>query len=80
MSFKEIKNVEIHDEYDKQNPNAYNDIAIVELTRRIRFKSKIWPVCLPEETNSNQNHLYRQGISVIGYGPMSGSGKVIWFL
>ena len=70
---REIKNVEIHDQYDKQNPNAYNDIAIVELTKKIRFKSNIWPVCLPEETNSNQNHLYRQGISVIGYGPMSGS-------
>ena len=69
----EIENVEIHDQYDKQNPNAYNDIAIVELTKKIRFKSNIWPVCLPEETNSNQNHLYRQGIHIIGYGPMSGS-------
>ena len=69
----EIKNVEIHDQYDKQNPNAYNDIAIVELTKKIRFKSNIWPVCLPEETNSDQNHLNRQGISIIGYGPMSGS-------
>ena len=31
----EIKNVEIHDKYDKKNPNAYNDIAIVELTKKI---------------------------------------------
>ena len=57
-----IENVEIHDQYNKQHPNAYNDIAIVELTKKIRFKSNIWPVCLPEKTNSNENHLYRQGL------------------
>ena len=76
----QIKKFEIHDQYDIQNRTAYNDIAIVELMKKIRFKSNIWPVCLPEETNSDQNHLYRQGISIIGYGPMSGSGKVICFL
>ena len=30
---------------------------------------RIWPICLPEKSNSNSNHLQFRGIKVVGYGP-----------
>ena len=66
-----IKSVNIHEKYTPETRSAYYDIAILEVPR-ISFSTKygnIWPVCIPEKINPDRNHLYRQGINVLGYGP-----------
>ena len=66
-----IKSVHIQEKYSAETRSPYYDIAIVEVDR-IPFSTKygnIWPVCIPEKTNPDRNHLSRQGITVIGYGP-----------
>ena len=30
---------------------------------------RIWPICLPEKSNNNANHLQFRGMKVLGYGP-----------
>ena len=30
---------------------------------------RVWPICLPEKSNDNPNHLQFRGIKVLGYGP-----------
>ena len=65
-----IKSFKVHDKYDKDTRAAYYDIAIVELTKEIKFKKNVWPICIPERIDKNQNKFGKQSIKVIGYGPM----------
>ena len=67
-----IKKFEVHDKYDSDTRAAYYDIAIVEVTKKIRFKDNIWPICIPERVDTNQNKFKNQPVEVIGYGPMRG--------
>ena len=77
-----IKGFKVHDKYDKDTRAAYYDLAIVEVTKKIRFKSNVWPVCLPEKINEDKNHFKKQSVTIIGYGPMHGDDdkdRTGWF-
>ena len=68
-----VKSVLVHEKYSSDTRSAYYDVAIVEVPR-ISFSRKfgnIWPICIPEKINTDRNHLSRQGITVLGYGPAS---------
>ena len=65
-----IKSFKVHDKYDKDTRAAYYDIAIVELSKKIRFKDNVWPICIPERVDKDRNKFKKQSIKVIGYGPM----------
>jgi len=67
-----IKSFKVHDKYDSDTRAAYYDIAIVKVTKKIRFKDNVWPICIPERVDTNQNKFKKQTVDVIGYGPMRG--------
>ncbi|XP_055677527.1 uncharacterized protein LOC129786458 [Lutzomyia longipalpis] len=49
--------------------SVYNDIALIKLNKRVKFKKNIRPACLSDE--KNENHL---GLIAIGWGDTSFSG------
>ena len=67
-----IKKFDVHDKYNTDTRAAYYDIAIVEVTKEIKFRRNIWPICIPERVDENQNKFKKQTVNVIGYGPMRG--------
>jgi secreted trypsin-like serine protease len=81
-----IKRFYVHDKYDSDTRAAYYDIAIVEVEKVITFGSNIWPICIPERVDTNQNKFKRQTVTVIGYGPMhvddakDRTGEVFFYL
>ena len=44
-----VKNIHIHADY-QPHPKSLNDIALLEVMRRITFSSFIMPICLPQPT------------------------------
>ena len=66
VKIHKIKSFEIHDKYDKDTRSAYYDIAIVELTKEIRFGNGAWPICIPEKIDGNKNKYRKKTVSVIG--------------
>ena len=65
-----IKRLHVHEKYDFDTRAAYYDIAIVEVTKEIRFRPTVWPICIPELVNENRDKYRNQTVKVIGYGPI----------
>jgi len=66
---RRINDYQLH---DKNEGGADYDIAVVEVVDEIPFENdnpRIWPICLPEKSNNNANHLQFRGMKVLGYGP-----------
>ncbi len=38
---------------------------------------RVWPICLPEKSNDNPNHLQFRGIKVMGYGPQDDEDLIL---
>ena len=47
-----VKKIHVHPNY-QPHPNSLNDIAVLQLTTKIKFTPSIQPLCLPRP-NSNQ--------------------------
>jgi len=64
---RQIKSFESHN----KNENGVDyDIAIIEVDEEILFvkeNPRVWPICLPEKSDDNPNHLQFRGIKVLGY-------------
>lgn len=69
IQMKRIKNIKIHDRYDRVDKQAYYDIAIVELRGRFSFKENVWPICIPEKAESNKDAYKNTEMTLLGYGP-----------
>ena len=67
FTIRKIKEVRTHRRY--QWPKAYSDISIVEIDEEVTFSLEIFPVCLPDVENKDENHLRRQEANVVGFGP-----------
>lgn len=61
----------IHPDYTF--PQAYDDIALIKLTRKVRIQSAIRPVCLPWGTESTKN-LVGQTVTLTGWGDTAFGG------
>ena len=66
-----VQSYGIHHKHDSNDRSAYYDIAILKTTKDIEFKKNVWPVCIPERINTNKEHLKKQSVKVIGYGPVT---------
>ena len=71
---REILDVNLHPDYNRDNKTFYFDIAIVSVKEEIQFSSRISPICLPD--SSSQHPGSGIGISVQGWGKTErGGGK-----
>merc|ERR1740129_1851803 len=65
---RSIKGFQTHE----KNKNGVDyDIAIIEVEGEIPFEKenpRIWPICLPEKSNNDSDHLAFVGIKVLGFG------------
>ena len=57
IEIRTIKNVTPHPLY--QFPKAYNDVLIVEIDQPVPFHKTIYPLCLPDEPNSDPDFYNR---------------------
>lgn len=55
-------------------PQAYHDIALVKLARKVRLQTAIQPVCLPWGTESTKN-LVGQTVTLTGWGDTAFGGS-----
>jgi len=69
IQIKRIKSVKIHDRYDKVDKKAYYDIAIVTIRGRLRFKENVWPICIPDKAEDDQDKYKGKELTILGYGP-----------
>uniref|UniRef100_A0A336LWU0 CSON004308 protein n=1 Tax=Culicoides sonorensis TaxID=179676 RepID=A0A336LWU0_CULSO len=58
----DVKRMFIHPAYKK--PEVYNDIGLIELTRRVKLTPYVRPICLPTATE----YKYLEKLTVTGYG------------
>ena len=63
-----IKEITIHPQFEKKSKAAYHDVAILILESAVQFDDTIRPVCLPEESNIEVNHMAGAAASVSGWG------------
>jgi len=59
-----------HENY--QGGSEINDIALLQLSSPVEFRSEVWPVCLPPSTPSYANKV----ATVTGWGTTSSGGSV----
>ena len=57
IEIRKVKNISPHPLY--QFPKAYNDILIVEIDQPVPFHETIYPLCLPDEPNSDPDFYNR---------------------
>ena len=72
-TIRKIKDVKVHPSYKWQE--AYSDIVIVVVDKKITFSEVIYPVCLPDKENPNKNHLMRSSVTIVGFGPKDEKSK-----
>ena len=74
-TIRKIKEVKVHPDY--KWPKAYFDIVILKLYKRVVFSENIYPVCLPNVENADRNHLKRDSVTVVGFGPVDENSKTM---
>jgi len=78
---KKIDNVKVHRKFDKQTIAAYYDVAVVTIKGKFRFRETIWPICLPDKAELDQNAYEDIGMVLAAYGPYAeekgGLGEVL---
>ena len=62
---KNIANVKIHP--NSAYPAARNDLALVEIEGKFRFRNSRWPICIPEVSAPRDSHS-RIGYTMLGFG------------
>lgn len=62
-----------HENYDPQNPNQHNDIALLRLSRDIASTRFIRPICLPIDQRARSDLLENKTMSVAGWGTLKKS-------
>lgn len=64
----QIEKIIVHENYNPQGRNQYDDIALIRFTRDVYFSAFIKPICLPLGGNErNRNHIGTKGIAA-GWG------------
>lgn len=65
-----------HENYDPNNANQHNDIAILRLTEKItKFSLFITPICLPIEDSIRYKNFTEKNMIVTGWGSASSFSK-----
>lgn len=58
----------IHEDYLPNSKNQHNDIALLRLSRNVRYTDYIRPVCLPWDSNLKNIDLSGTSLDVAGWG------------
>jgi Trypsin len=67
-----VKEIAAHLEYDPDSNSKFNDIAILSLTKSLKFTQSIGPACLP--TKAAEEYI-GQGMIVSGWGTINTGGE-----
>ncbi|XP_018332507.1 CLIP domain-containing serine protease 2 [Agrilus planipennis] len=62
-----------HEKYQPRDPNQYNDIALLRLSRAVNFTDYIKPVCLPTSSELINNDFVGTTMYVAGWGKTENS-------
>ncbi|CAG9821117.1 unnamed protein product [Phaedon cochleariae] len=57
-----------HEQYDPYNSNQYNDIALLRLSRDVKFTDYVRPVCLPRTASDRRKSFVGKTLTVAGWG------------
>ncbi|XP_055609289.1 CLIP domain-containing serine protease B4-like [Uranotaenia lowii] len=64
----DVEKIIVHEEYNPQNKNQYNDIALIRMVRDVSFSSYISPICLPvAPAERNKNNVGTKAVAA-GWG------------
>lgn len=74
-----VEQVIVHDQYIAYNEQQYNDIALVRLTRNVKFTSFIKPICLPISNELVEKTFVGDRMEVVGWGKTETSKVLTWF-
>ena len=66
-AIRKIKKIEVHPKYVWKK--AYWDIMLIEVEEEVSFNDYIFPVCIPDEEILDKDHLDKQGLTIVGFGP-----------
>ena len=64
---RKVKEVKVHPDYE--HPKAYSDLMLIEVDEVVPFSPTIYPVCLPSDKTPTKDHLDKQFVTTVGYGP-----------
>nr|QFZ95602.1 serine protease 3 [Lasioderma serricorne] len=57
-----------HEDYNPDDKNQYHDIALLRLSRAVRFTEFIKPICVPTTRNELQRNFIGDNLTVAGWG------------
>lgn len=63
-----IEKLITHENYNPQDANQHNDIALLRLSREVPTTRFIRPICLPVESSERSDLLVNKTMSVAGWG------------
>lgn len=58
----------VHNKYNKASKNAFHDILLLQLGKRVEFSEFIKPICLPLETSVMVKDLAGHSLDAAGWG------------
>lgn len=58
----------VHESYEPNSKNQYNDIALLRLSRTVKYTDFIKPICLPLDNNLRSADLAGVELDVSGWG------------
>lgn len=58
----------VHESYDANNKNQHNDIALLRLSRPVKYTNFIKPICLPVDIALKNKNLSGMTMDVAGWG------------
>lgn len=47
---------------------AYYDVALVKILGRFRFRTSVWPICLPKAPSNDIDEWWNKGLTLAAYG------------
>jgi hypothetical protein len=64
----QIEEFHIHENYQPQSRNQFNDIALLRLSRKVQYTEFIKPICLQSDKSLKVTDLLGQTLVVTGFG------------
>lgn len=58
----------VHESYEPNSKNQHNDIALLRLSRKVKYTEFIKPICLPVDSNLRNADLSGVELDVSGWG------------
>lgn len=63
-----VTETSVHPQYDSKSTEQHNDIALLRLSRKVKYNRYIQPICLPQSQNLRSLDLTGIKLLVAGWG------------